>query len=451
MFIYIRIASYYEDRFIIGTWINGKYVAGMTVEEVNTLLCEVENYDKLEITTLDGECEIVINMEDIDYNVSYITDLNKIKNSRNMYLWGYYYLSNKNIMISPIYSYSKVKLLDIINNFDFIKMARAASVIDKKLEIKWTSKGYQLYDNKTDILDVDRVIELILDRINAKEKELNLVSSKCYYDIEYTSEDLSKIELYDKIKDFQEFDFSYIFGEDEEILTPFIVGKWIKRDGEGEFLLDNKTKKLILDEDAQAKTISDLALKYDTYNTDRVFESASGRKVIIHGGNYGNKINQKKEMAYLKEAFLNTKEESNRVPIYSKKAKYQGLNDIGDTYIEIDISNQKLYFFKEGECFVTTDIVTGNLRLGTYTPSRAANVYAKQKNRILRGETYESFVYYWMPVIGGIGLHDATWRSEFGGGIYKTDGSHGCINLPLNKAEKIYNNVEIGTPVMMYY
>ena len=68
----------------------------------------------------------------------------------------------------------------------------------------------------------------------------------------------------------------------------------------------------------------------------------------------------------------------------------------------------------------------------------------KQTGATLRGEDYETFVNYWMPFDGGIGMHDATWRSKFGGDIYKTKGSHGCINLPLSVAKKIYEYVQPG-------
>ena len=60
-------------------------------------------------------------------------------------------------------------------------------------------------------------------------------------------------------------------------------------------------------------------------------------------------------------------------------------------------------------------------------------------------------VSYWMPFNGNIGMHDASWRSSFGGDIYKTNGSHGCINLPVSVAQELYGYVEKGTPVICYY
>ena len=62
---------------------------------------------------------------------------------------------------------------------------------------------------------------------------------------------------------------------------------------------------------------------------------------------------------------------------------------------------------------------------------------------------YETWVNYWMPVTyTGIGLHDLN-RSAYGGDIYINNGSHGCINLPLDVAKKIYDKVTINSPVMI--
>ena len=79
----------------------------------------------------------------------------------------------------------------------------------------------------------------------------------------------------------------------------------------------------------------------------------------------------------------------------------------------------------------------------------------KEKDRILRGKKldngkyeYESHVDYWMPFNGGIGLHDASWRSKFGGTIYQTSGSHGCVNLPPASAATLYDLLYKGIPVI---
>ena len=115
------------------------------------------------------------------------------------------------------------------------------------------------------------------------------------------------------------------------------------------------------------------------------------------------------------------------------------------------ISQLYLPICRNGKVEIETPIVTGNMMRRRATPEGVYYVYAKQKNRILRGPGYASHVNYWMPVKGGVGIHDALWRDEFGGEIYKKDGSHGCINLPLEAAEKLYGMIEVGVPVVMYY
>ncbi|MEG1848262.1 MAG: L,D-transpeptidase, partial [Lachnospiraceae bacterium] len=125
--------------------------------------------------------------------------------------------------------------------------------------------------------------------------------------------------------------------------------------------------------------------------------------------------------------------------------------DIGQNYVEIDLSAQHLYVHQAGQVTEESDFVSGNLAKGHATPAGIYGLTYKERDATLRGETYESHVDYWMPFNGNIGMHDAGWRKEFGGDIYLTKGSHGCVNLPTKKAERIYELVEKGMPVICYY
>lgn len=139
------------------------------------------------------------------------------------------------------------------------------------------------------------------------------------------------------------------------------------------------------------------------------------------------------------------------VPAYIQKGYVRGLDDIGDTYIEIDMTEQKMYYYAAGELELETDIVTGNTGRRMGTPQGINYIHGKQRNQILRGADYESFVKYWVPVVGNIGIHDASWRGSFGGQIYQTGGSHGCINTPTANMSQLYEMVEVGMPVIMFY
>ena len=122
----------------------------------------------------------------------------------------------------------------------------------------------------------------------------------------------------------------------------------------------------------------------------------------------------------------------------------------GGSYVEIDLDNQYLWVYKGGSVVVQTPLVSGCAATGAWTPPGVFSIYYKATCTYLVGTGYRSYVNYWMPFNGGIGLHDASWRSEFGGTIYMYDGSHGCVNLPPANAGLVYNNVSAGTKVIVY-
>lgn len=123
-------------------------------------------------------------------------------------------------------------------------------------------------------------------------------------------------------------------------------------------------------------------------------------------------------------------------------------NDLTDTFVVVDKSEQRLFMYNDNELCFTTPVTTGK----DTTPSDTGlfAIYSKEKDRYLVGANYRSFVNYWMPYNGGEGLHDASWRSVFGTDSYKTNGSHGCVNLPPEIADDIYENVSIGTKVLVH-
>lgn len=122
----------------------------------------------------------------------------------------------------------------------------------------------------------------------------------------------------------------------------------------------------------------------------------------------------------------------------------------GGTYIEINLNSQHLWFYKDGECIVSTDVVSGTVAAEMNTPNGVFTLYSKTADTYLVGEDYRSFVSYWMPFYGAYGLHDSTWRDSFGDDIYLYNGSHGCVNLPLWAAKNLFSNASVGTKVIIY-
>lgn len=439
---YLAVGFYYQNGFSFGTYINGVYCTGKSVEEVNE---ELKNlYDKECIFVLDEYNQVYkISLEEISFGVDYASQLESMLNSQSPFAWGANLFRFKQNNLQPQVTFDFQKLRTALENCGIAE----AYAKDNSVTITKTEEGYVLYDGMLNVLDMDLVYKLVSDSLEQNITEVSIVN--CFSDLPYTAKMQETLVLWEKINEFQTCGIVYDMGDAMVELSPGIVCEWISLDEKGEFLFDENGN-LVFREEGVEEFISGLCLTYDTYQSTRTFQTTEGRTVTIEGGTYGNKLDAKAEIAYLKEAFVNGVSEVH-IPTYEIEAFYRGKDDIGDTYIEVDMTEQMLYYYESGELLLQCSIVTGNMRRGWDTPEGVNFVYNKQTDRILRGPGYASPVDYWMPVVKSVGIHDADWRTTFGADIYKTDGSHGCINVPPNHMSLLYDMVEIGTPVVMFY
>ena len=206
----------------------------------------------------------------------------------------------------------------------------------------------------------------------------------------------------------------------------------------------------VIDEDALSKFVDEMAYANDTYGKRRTFMTSLGFELELPSGAYGWKTDRSIEKPALLE-LIKEGAVTEREPEYVTKGYVKGKDDIGNSYVEIDLTDQHLYLYMDGEVVLESDFVSGNMSNGNTTPPGVFGITYKQQDAVLRGANYETPVKYWMPFNGNVGMHDATWRRNFGGTIYLTNGSHGCVNLPLKKAKEIYSYMESGFPVVCYY
>ena len=121
------------------------------------------------------------------------------------------------------------------------------------------------------------------------------------------------------------------------------------------------------------------------------------------------------------------------------------------TYVDVDIANQTMVLFVNGLPVLTSPCVTGTPKNNRSTPKGAFYVIEKVPGKRLKGDTWDVWVDRWMKFTSGaVGLHDASWRKKFGGNIYLSNGSHGCVNLPKDVAYALYDMVTVGTPVVVH-
>lgn len=243
------------------------------------------------------------------------------------------------------------------------------------------------------------------------------------------------------INDFAAANIEYNFISSKEEVNSELIKSWL-------IVGENS---VVLDEQKVSDYVTALAQKYNTVGVERKFIDSHGKEVTVSGGPYGWEIDCEKETKALIDIINNHESTRDREPEYKQRALTRGVNDIGNTYVEVNMSEQKMWYYKEGELLVSTSIVTGNTTRGNGTPTMVGYIHNKARNINLVGQGYVAFVHYWMKVNGSIGIHDASWRSKFGGSIYTTNGSHGCINTPYDEVKTIFENIDIGTPVIVFY
>lgn len=436
--IYFGMSKYFMNHFYVGSKINSINVSGKTVEDAKIIMTsELQNYT-LKLKKQENKSE-QIKASDMGLKYDLDEELEKFKDSQNPFKWisAFFTAKNSKITIEPSYDKKLLKeALDRLDCFD------SRNIIEpKNPSFKYVNNNYVIVDEILgDKVDKDILYSHVVDSILKMEGELDLESAGCYIKPKYNSKSQKIIEVKNMLNKYVSSKITYNFGGTKEMLDGSTINKWLKVDENFEIIIDEKKVKDYID---------GLSKTYNTVGKTRNFVTSSGNTISIGGGDYGWSINKAKEREFLINAIKNgdtiTKE-----PLYSQTAFAPFKNDIGNTYVEIDIAKQHMWFYKNGSLIVHGDVVTGNVRNNHPTPKGIYRLKYKQKGAVLRGPGYASPVAFWMPFNGGIGIHDASWRGEFGGNIYKTNGSHGCINSPYNVAKAIFDNINANTPVICY-
>lgn len=447
---FLALGIYYRNNFPVNTWINGVYCTGKTIEQVNgELAAQAEVPD---VVILDGAGrEWLISSEELGLYPDFTSVLKEYMRKNASVLWMNNMREPVIVELEPAqYRWDAGKLEEQFTALEFV---REESFRDEGCSIRLDrEKGYYLYDGNSKRLNMDKMFACIKKCLAEGKLSVDLSGESCYEDLKDTPEDAEQRILWGKLQDYFDCKLTYDMGAEQIPFTPAILSFFLKADENGK-LLPDEAGQLVIDREQVERWVDELALAYNTCGTEREFTSSRGDVVLVKYSTYGTELDTKAEKEYLFKALSQKREEEEKhIPAYRQEGFVRGLDDIGDTYIEVDMTEQHMYYYVEGELKLDTDVVTGKTsgkRRGT--PEGINFVYNKQRNRVLRGADYATPVKYWMPVNGAVGIHDADWRSEFGGEIYKKNGSHGCINTPPKIMAELYEMVEVGTPVIMFY
>lgn len=439
--VYFGISVYFMDHYFFNTIINGNdYSLKSVVEAEQKEIAITPEYT----LNMVGRNQVsdTIGADEISLNYSYASELNRVENSQNYPFWFVSLFQTQEYKIEPSISYNLEALKKCLKESAFFVEKNRISTKDAYIS-EYNEKTNQFViipEEQGAALDVEAALTAVENAILNKVSVLDFHETQSYEVPSITSENKELNAFCDQLNRCLDMEITYDFGDSKEVLTGETIHEWMIIEG----------NLLKFNEELVYEYVKKLANLHDTYGRNYTFQTTDGRQIPLPRSGYGWKMDKPAETLELIK-LLETGDSVTRTAVYSEKGAAFGTNDIGDTYVEIDLTLQHLYVYQKGVLTLETDFVSGNMAKGWGTPQGIFGLSYKTKNAVLRGETYETPVNYWMPFNGNIGMHDATWRKKFGGEIYMNAGSHGCINLPLKKAEAIYQIVTEDMPIICYY
>lgn len=437
--IYFGFSAFFQSHFCFGTTISGMDVGGKSVEQVKKMLTgEIGDYS-LEILGREGLKEEIAGSS-IAVEPVFRGELEQLISEQNEFAWLLILLKKETLELEKTVAYDEEALEEAVVGLSCMQTENQRKPVNASCS-GYESDGYAIIpaDYGTTI-EKDRLIEAVGKAVLALEESLDIDEAGCYAEPEIGDDNEELLEMMEQLNTYAATRICYDFEEEEEILDGSIISEWLHTNDDFE---------ISIDEEAVLAYVKDLARKYNTAYQPKKLMTSYGQEVTISTGPYGWKIDNAGETAQILED-IKTGEIISREPVYSQRANSHGDNDYGDSYVEINLTAQHLYLYKDGKLITESDLVSGCVAKGNATPTGAYPVTYTTKDAVLRGEDYATPVSYWMPFNGNIGMHDLTSRKAFGGDIYKTRGSHGCINLPYSAAKTIYENIEAGYAVLVY-
>lgn len=436
--IYFGFTIYFHMHFLPATTLNGISVSGKSKKEVEDQITEEINGYILVIKER-GETEEIIRGTDLSLKPEFKDSISKKIKEQNAFLWPAAFFRPKELSEPTMVSFDKEKLKKAAGKLACMQKEYQKEPKDAHCS-EYTPGGYQIVPEEQGTkIKEKQLLETLEDAVGNLKESVSLEEESCYEEPKVTSDDGDLIKLVDNLNRYAKASVTYEVGDKQEVLDGSIIHTWLAVD---------KTE-VSIDEKAVEEYVDDLAASYNTVFRKHTLKTSYGKTIDITNGDYGWKVDKEGEKEQLLKDIEGGKAVSREIT-YSQRAKSHGENDYGDTYVEINLTAQHLYFYKNGSLVTESDFVSGNISKNYDTPTGIYGLTYKERDAVLRGENYASPVTYWMPFCNNVGMHDASWRSSFGGNIYKTSGSHGCINLPKSAAEKIFENIEEGDPVIVY-
>ena len=443
--IYLGAAVFFMSHFLVNTTVNGKDFSGKTAADVEDYLKEqVADY---ELTILEqNNVSDVISGTDISLTYKENSQVEDALDAQNQLLWIVSLFAKSSADVTIEVEYDEAALQERIENLQAVT-AEQTDPVSAHPEYDGNSfvVAEEQYGTKVDMETLTAKIEQYITEFNPT---LDMMDEECYVMPAYTSDSPEVQAACDEMNSYLKASITYPMDESIVVDKQLISG-WITYDAE---------MNVTFNEDAVREWMREFGSKYDTVGTSRTITAPTGKTAEVSGGTYGWIVDEAAETENLINSIKNG-EVAEREPAYKQTAASHGAQDWGNTYIEVDIAAQHMWYIVDGSIAMESDVVTGLPADGRDTPTGVYSILYTERDSTLKGEvdpatgkpSYETPVAFWMPFTWqGHGFHDATWQSSFGGSRYQTNGSHGCVNMPYDKAEQLFGMISAGTPVIVH-
>ena len=416
--VYLAISVFFMSHFYINTQINGKNFSGKNAAAVeNYIKNQVADY-KLTIVEQNNMTD-AIEGSDISLVYKENSDIEDALKKQNAFLWPQSFFSKSSAEVTIEVGYDEAALESKIESVQALNQEQTDP-----------QSAYPKYDGNSFVVepevygtkvDVDTFKAKVKDAITNFKSELNMMDEKCYAMPKYTSESPEVQKACDAMNNYLKASITYKMTNQNVVVNKDLISGWVTYD-------DNMNA--TLDESKVKEWLREFGKTYDTVGTTRSITTPGGKTVDVSGGTY------------------------------AQTAATHDAQDWGTTYLEVDIPAQHMWYVVNGAVQLETDVVTGLPTPERETPTGVYSILEMKRDKVLTGTIYPSTgkpiyqtpVAYWMRVTWtGVGFHDATWQPYFGGTRYQTNGSHGCINMAYSDVAKLYDLVDVGTPVMYQY
>ena len=434
---------YFTKHFLPGTKVNGFNCSYMTQEETEKLLKEKTGVYVLAVQTR-GNGQESISADQIDLRYTSDGSVNRILHEQNRFRWFLAFSQQKSWEVPASVTYDQELFQKVVDELNCLKDNQEPS----DAYIKENDDGFEVVpETEGTKVDIEKLHKDISDAVTTGRTVVNLEVDGCYVDPAVCADELR--EDCEQMNELTDVVITYDFSDRKETVDRTLIKEWLGRDEDGN---------LMLDRESIASYIGQMASKYDTVNTERVFSTYDNREITVSGGTYGWLIDQPKETDALYQAILDKKTQV-REPIYAQEAASRDTNDIGYSYVEVNLTDRRLVFYKNG-----TPVVDTGIAISSSTPDGVYSIGEKKVQQTVGNMTTDSWMFFTddLGIYGDPGLNvgaasdsegdgfESAADMDFGSDLTSWSGTVGCIVLPEDAAQELYRNVETGIPVVIY-